>query len=133
MGLDVGDRRIGVALSDAGGVLATPFTIIDRSDEQHYIDTIIDIVNQHEVEHIIVGLPISMDGSIGAQAEKTKVFVKSLTSQTRIPVEFRDERLTTFSARRLMQEARTKKSKRKSRDDAIAAALILQGYLDEGR
>ncbi len=74
-----------------------------------------------------------MDGSIGKQAEKVKAFVQSLSGQTQVPIEFRDERLTTVSARRLMQAARTKKTKKKARDDAIAAALILQGYLDEER
>jgi putative Holliday junction resolvase len=72
-----------------------------------------------------------MNGSIGQQAEKVKTFVQSLSNRTRISIELRDERLTTVSARRLIQESRTKKSKRKIRDDAVAAALILQGYLDE--
>ncbi|MFH0768405.1 MAG: Holliday junction resolvase RuvX [Chloroflexota bacterium] len=131
LGLDIGDKRIGVALSDPGGILASPFTIIDCKDEKQDIETIINIVNQHEVEQIIVGLPRSLDGSIGRQAQKVEAFVQKLRSQTEIPLEFRDERLTTVSARRLMREASTKKSKRKVRDDAVAAALILQGYLDE--
>ncbi len=128
----MGDRRIGVALSDSTGILATPFTIIDRRDERQDIEAIINIINQHEVKQLVVGFPRSMDGSIGKQAEKVKAFVQSLSGQTQVPVEFRDERLTTVSARRLMQAARTKKTKKKARDDAIAAALILQGYLDEG-
>jgi putative Holliday junction resolvase len=81
----------------------------------------------------VVGLPRSLDGSIGKQAEKVMAFVKSLSNQTQVLIEFRDERLTTVSAKRLMQAARTKKTKRKARDDDIAAALILQGYLDETR
>lgn len=72
-----------------------------------------------------------MDGSIGRQAEKVDAFIQQLRSYTEIPVESRDERLTTVSAKRLMQAASTKKTKRKARDDAVAAALILQGYLDE--
>jgi len=73
-----------------------------------------------------------MNGSIGKQAEKVKAFTQRLCSHTEVPVVFRDERLSTVSARRLMQAVSVKKSKKKARDDAIAAALILQGYLDEG-
>ncbi len=133
LGLDIGDRRIGVALSDPEGILASPFTIIHRRDERLDIEAIIDIVNQHEVKQIVVGLPRSMDGSIGRQAEKVKSLTQKLCSHTEVPVEFRDERLTTVSAKRLMQAANTKKTKRKTKDDAIAAALILQSYLDEAR
>ena len=73
-----------------------------------------------------------MDGSLGKQAEKVKAFVQKLCSHTKVPVEFRDERLSTVSARRLMRAASVKKPRKKARDDAIAAAIILQGYLDEG-
>jgi len=72
-----------------------------------------------------------MDGSLGEQAEKVKAFIQRLCRHTEVSVEFRDERLTTVSAKRLMRDADTKKTKRKARHDAIAAALILQGYLDE--
>lgn len=79
----------------------------------------------------MVGLPRMMDGTIGRQAEKVGSFAQSLSEQTRVPIIFRDERLTTVSARRLMKDASTKKTKKPARDDAVAAALILQGYLDE--
>jgi len=121
-----------VALSDPLGLLASPFTIINRRDETTDIKAITDIISQYQVEQIIVGLPRSMDGSLGEQAGKVKDFTHKLRRHTDIPVEFRDERLTTLSARRLMQAAETKKNKRKTQDDAIAAALILQSYLDEG-
>ena len=131
LGLDIGDKWTGVALSDPGGILASPFTIIKRSDERQDIEAITSIINQHQVEQIVVGLPLSMDGSAGKQAEKVKDFIQRLCNHTEVPVEFRDERLTTVSARRLMQAANTKKKQRRARDDAVAAALILQGYLDE--
>ncbi len=111
--------------------MASPFTIIYRGDERQALEAIINIINQHQVKQIVVGLPRSMNGSIGKQAEKVQAFVQSLCHHTEVPVEFRDERLTTVSARRLMQAAHTKKTKRKAKDDAVAAALILQGYLDE--
>ena len=131
LGLDIGDKRIGVALSDLGGILASPFTIINCQDDQQDIEAILDIVRQHQVEQIIVGLPRSMDGSIGQQAEKVKAFVQELCSNTDVPIEFRDERLTTVSAKRLMQSTKRKRTKKTVRYDAAAAALILQSYLDE--
>lgn len=122
-----------MALSDPVGILATPLTIIERQDERQDIQIIVDIINQHQVKQVIVGLPRSMDGTIGEQAEKVMVFAGRLSSQTEVPVEFRDERLTTVSARRLMQAAGVRRTRKKRKDDAIAAALILQGYLEEMR
>ncbi len=121
-----------MALSDPMGILASPFTIIDYEDDRTAIEAIVAIVDRQQVKHIVVGLPLSMDGSLGKQAEKVKAFTQKLCGCTEVPVVFRDERLTTVSARRLMQAVKTKKTKKKARDDAIAAALILQAYLDEG-
>ncbi len=120
-----------MALSDPEGILASPFTIIHCSDEAANIEAIIDIVRHNQAEQIIVGLPRSMDGSLGKQAEKVKAFTQKLRRHTEVPVEFRDERLSTVSARRLMQATMSKKKQRKAQDDAIAAAIILQSYLDE--
>ena len=135
LGLDIGDKRIGVALSDPGNILASPFTIIDRKEDRQALEAIINIIKQHQVKQIVAGLPRSMDGSTGKQAEKVTAFVQKLCSLTEVPLVFRDERLTTVSAKRLMQAASTKKTRKttrgKARDDAIAAALILQSYLDE--
>lgn len=123
-----------MAISDPMGILASPLAIIDRRDDAADIEAIIDVINRQQVEQIVVGLPRSMDGSIGRQAEKVQAFVRELCDHTEVPVEFRDERLTTVSAKRLMQAVntrKTRKTKKKVRDDAIAAAIILQGYLDE--
>lgn len=128
MGLDLGEKRIGVALSDPQGILASPLIIVNCRDEKADISTIIDIVRQNQVGQIIVGLPRSMDGSIGKQAEKVKSFVQTLRNHTEVPVDFRDERLSTVSAKRLMRGVRKID---KTGHDAIAAALILQSYLDE--
>ncbi len=133
LGLDVGDKRIGVALSDPGGILASPLTVINRRDESLDIETIIDIITSREVGRVIVGLPYSLDGSLGEQAEKVKAFTQGLASRIQVPLEYRDERLTTVMAERLGQAVKSKKTKRRARHDAQAAALILQGYLDEGR
>ena len=130
LGLDVGDRRIGLALSDAEGILASPLTIIDRRDEKPAIEAIVDIIERNHVGSVIVGLPLKMDGSIGKQAEKTQAFAEELIRRIEVPVEYRDERLSTVSAKRMMRGVR---KTGKARHDAIAAALVLQGYLDEVR
>jgi putative Holliday junction resolvase len=129
LGLDIGDIRIGVALSDPLGILASPLTIINRTDEEADIEAIVDIIRQYKVGRVIAGLPISMDNSLGEQAEKARAFVRALCRHTDVPVEFRDERLSTVSAKRLVQGVR--KTDKKTRYDAMAAALVLQGYLDE--
>ena len=128
LGLDIGDKRIGVALSDPEGILASPLTILNRRDEKADIEAIIDIIRQNQIGQMIVGLPHSMDGSIGKQAEKVKAFTQELCNRVEIPVEYRDERLSTVSAKRMMQAVRKTE---KAGHDAIAAALILQSYLDE--
>ena len=129
LGLDIGDKRIGVALSDPEGILASPFTIIERSSDDADVAAIVGIVEQQQVGRILVGLPRSMDGSLGRQAEKVKEFVTELSRHAEVPVEFRDERLSTVSVKRMVQGVR--KTGKGTRYDAMAAALILQGYLDE--
>ncbi len=129
LGLDIGDVRIGVALSDPQGILASPLTIINRTAEEADIEVVVALVCQHQVGRVIVGLPLSMDGSLGKQAEKVKEFVTGLCRHTEVPVEYRDERLSTVSVKRMVREFR--KTGRGTRYDAMAAALVLQAYLDE--
>jgi putative Holliday junction resolvase len=128
LGLDIGDRRIGVAMSDPGGILASPLTIINRTDEKSDIGAILVIIDQNQVVVVVVGLPLSMNGSIGPQAVKVQDFARQLSRHTEVPIEFRDESLTTVDARRIIKMNR---KSRKTKDDAMAAALILQSYLDE--
>lgn len=132
LGLDVGDKRIGVALSDPLGMLASPLLVIERKEDAADIAAILQIVKQCKVEKIIVGLPQSMNGTIGAQAEKVKLFGEKLKKESPAPVDFRDERLSTVSAKRMIREAGARKSsKKKGEYDAAAAAIILQTFLDE--
>ena len=131
LSLDIGDRRIGVAMSDTLGILATPLTIIDRKKDELDITAIIDLVKKHDAGLILAGLPRTLNSSIGQQAEKVQSFVEKLKQQTYVPIEFRDERFTTVDAQRLMREAGTRKKKGKTHDDAAAAAVLLQAYLDE--
>jgi putative Holliday junction resolvase len=130
MGLDIGDKRIGVALSDPGGVLASPYTIIERSNEEQDVAIVIDIITRNGVGEIIVGMPRLMDGTVGQQGAKVEAFVGRLRGYTQTPIKLRDERLSTVSAKRLMQSS-GRKSRKKIRYDAAAAAVILQAYLEE--
>ncbi len=119
-----------MALSDPQGILASPLTIINRTDDEKAdIDAIVALVQQNQVGRVIVGLPLSMDGSLGKQAEKVQEFVTALCRHTEVPVEFRDERLSTVSAKRLVRGV--KKTDKGTRYDAMAAAFVLQGYLEE--
>ncbi len=130
LGLDIGDKRIGVAISDPEEILASPLATITREDDKKAIDDIIKLVDQNDVERIVVGLPYSLDGSIGGQANKVMDFAERLSQYTRASMEIWDERLSTVAVERLLREAGKKKAKKRERLDAAAAAFILQGYLD---
>ena len=130
LGLDVGDSRIGVAISDPVEIIATPLTVITRDDDNTTIDAIGHLVGQYDVKQIVVGLPYSLDGSIGRQANKVKDFVDKLSQSTSVRIELGDERLSTVAAQRLLRGAGSKKARKRSHLDAAAAAFILQGYLD---
>jgi putative Holliday junction resolvase len=129
LGLDVGDARIGLALSDPLGIIASPLTIITRKNIEADIKSIVAIAEKNDVGRIIVGLPFSMDGSLGSQADKVRTFAGEFARYTAIPLEYRDERLSTVAAKRILQEIR--KTNRETRYDAAAAALILQSYLED--
>lgn len=122
-----------MALSDPLGMIASPLTIIDRKDDSAALEAITGIIGEADVRRVIVGLPLNMDGSRGKQAGKVTEFTDKLCQHVRVPVDFRDERLSTVSARSLMRASKKfrGKTRGKERDDAIAAALILQWFLDE--
>lgn len=130
MGLDIGEKRIGVALSDPLGIMASALTVIERRTEEEAVDEVIELAHRNEVERIVIGLPRSLDGSMGRQAQAVQGFVELLKSSTGLPVITWDERLSTVAAERTLLEAGTKRDKRKKHRDAVAAAFILQGYLD---
>jgi putative Holliday junction resolvase len=130
LGLDIGDKRIGVAVCDPEHILATPLTTIMNDDSDKAMNMILDIINENDIKQIVVGLPYSLDGSMGVQAEKTKIFVEGLSGKTDAAICFCDERLSTVATQRLLRDAGRKKEKIKDRRDAAAAAYILQGYID---
>lgn len=132
MALDVGDSRIGVALSDPTEMLASPLVIIKRLNEASDIQNVVNLVNERGAGKLIVGLPLSLSGGEGQQAQKVQAFSASLRALLTIPIELVDERFSTVTAKEYMRESpKKKKGGSKQHDDAIAAAVILQGYLDE--
>ena len=130
MGLDVGEKRIGVALSDPLGIIAGALTVFERTTDDTALKQIIDLARDNEVERIVVGMPRSLDGSLGKQAQAVQSFVDLLKEHIQLPVVTWDERLSTVAAERTMLEIGMKRDKRKKRRDSLAAAFILQGYLD---
>jgi putative Holliday junction resolvase len=130
MALDIGERRIGVALSDPGQMLARGLRVITRGSRQADASLIGSLVREHEVEKIIVGHPLRLDGSAGEQARQIEAYARELQQDTGIPVLLWDESYSTERAREAMIEAGRKRKERKERLDAVAAAVILQDYMD---
>ena len=133
MGLDVGDARIGVAMSDELALLAHPAGIIERK-AGNAIGKIIEIVRREGVETVVIGLPLNMDGSEGRQAHRVRHFGRKIRAAAPdLQIEWEDERLTTVEARELRLMSGAKRSKRAEHVDHLSAALILQSYLDSGK
>jgi putative Holliday junction resolvase len=130
MGLDVGDKRIGIALSDEGGVIASPTETLYRDGLNADIDRLVEMASDAGVGEILVGMPISMDGSYGPQAQKVMKFIQALSERTQIPVVPWDERLTTVAAERVLLSGDVSRKRRRHVVDKVAAAYMLQGYLD---
>lgn len=131
MGIDYGDVRIGIALSDLLGITAQSFTVIDRTKTPDIMQMISAIVSEHDVGEIVVGWPKNMNGTLGERAQKTAVFVEELERRFSIPINLMDERLSTVGAHRLLSEGDVSSKKRKKVVDKVAAALILQAYMDK--
>ncbi|MBI2067807.1 MAG: Holliday junction resolvase RuvX [Deltaproteobacteria bacterium] len=133
LALDMGSKTIGVALSDPLGWTAQGLkTVLRRGKESDY-KTIVDLVKEWEVDEILIGLPINMNGTEGPQAEKVRAFASELGRHIEVPITFWDERLSTAGAERSLLEADLSRERRKEVIDKMAAAFILQGYLDQRR
>ena len=128
--LDIGQKTIGVAISDPLGFTAQGITTIRRKKKEEDINEIINLCKEYAVETIVVGLPKNMNGSIGFAGEKIMEFTELLKDSVECKIELWDERLTTVAAHRAMLEADLSRGKRKKIVDKIAATYILQGYLD---
>lgn len=133
LGLDVGEKRIGLAVSDELGITAQGIDTVIRRETVADLNQIIEIIKEKEISKLVVGLPKNMNGTLGPQAEKVKEFVEKLTAKCPLEIVYWDERLTTVAAQRSLLEGDVSRKKRKMAVDRIAAVLILQGYLDKTR
>ena len=130
LGIDHGERRIGAALSDALGIIASPLTVIEHTSDEGDADTVAALAREQGVGAVVVGVPISMDGSIGPQAKRAAYFARLLSGRLDMPVDTIDERLSTREAERRLAEGGRRRSRRREGVDAAAAAVLLQAYLD---
>ena len=131
MGLDLGESRIGVALSDELLLTAQGLCVINSRGIANDLDQVLQLIEQHAVTHLVLGLPRNMDGSSGPMVDKVKEFGRQLSARKpEVVLEYWDERLTTTAAQRVLVEADMSRSRRRKVVDKVAAGLILQGYMD---
>lgn len=133
MGLDVGDKTIGVAISDPLLITAQSLMTIRRESYKKDIDSLIEIINKYNIRKIVVGIPKNMNNTIGPQGEKVLDFVDKLKNKVNIDIVLEDERLTTVQAEKLLIKSDVKRKNRKKVIDKVAATYILQSYLDRTR
>ncbi|MDD3806081.1 MAG: Holliday junction resolvase RuvX [bacterium] len=133
LGLDIGDRRIGVAVSDELMLTAQPVEVIHRALLENDLESIAKLADMYDVRLVVVGMPLMLDRTVGRQAEKVQQFVEKLKKRLDIPVETIDERLSTSMAERVMIDAGVRRKKRRQHIDALAAAGILQVFIDRLR
>jgi putative Holliday junction resolvase len=133
LGLDFGVKRIGVAGCDRTGLIATGITTIERTSFDQDVLQLRELVHERQVEILVMGLPYSMDGSLGFQARQVQKFTTRLSKALKLPVEYVDERLTSFQAEQLLKSEKRSLSRHKALIDRKAAALILQQWLDARR
>ena len=132
LGLDLGTRTLGIAISDATHLVATPIKVL-RFDESEYdktIEPLREIINSEKIEKLVLGLPKNMNNTIGDRANTTLEYKKLLEDTFNLPVIMQDERLSTVAAHNYMLEADLSRKKRKAKVDGLAASIILQTYLD---
>lgn len=130
LALDVGERRIGVAVSDPSGLIAQPLLVIDRRGARADLARIAALVAEQSADRIVVGYPLTLGGTSGVQAQRVDRFVEQLRAAVPVEVVTADERLSTVAAERSLLEGGLRRARRRQVRDAVAAALILQGYLD---
>ncbi len=133
IGLDLGDKTIGVAISDVLQGVASPVETIRRKKFGVDAERLLQIVAERQAGGIVLGLPRNMDGSEGPRCQKTRAFARNLSRLTELPIGFWDERLSTVAAERALIEADTSRAKRAEKIDNVAASFILQGFLDRLR
>ena len=130
LGLDIGEKRIGVAVSDPSGRVATPLTVLDAPQALRDGREMARLVSDYEVELLVAGLPLSLDGSEGPQAARVRSAAERLAGFVSLPLEFADERLSSSAARRAMTEAGVSDRQKRGSIDMVAASIFLQSFLD---
>ena len=130
LGIDYGERRIGLALSDPLGIIAKPLKVIDRKTTPNYKSAIIEIIEEKKVIEIVIGLPVTMRGEYSNQTKTVQNFINEISGICNIPVTNIDERLSSIAAKKALHEQGVKTGHEKGRVDETAAAIILQEYLD---
>lgn len=129
LGLDLGTKTLGLAISDKMGILSSPFKVLRYNDVNELIDELIEIIKEEEVEELVLGLPKNMNNSLGFASERSLNFKKLLESKINIKIHLVDERLSTVEAEKYLISTDTKRNKRKKVIDAYAASIILDTYL----
>ena len=127
--LDVGEARVGVAVSDELGITAQGVGVVRRVGGRRDLEAIADVLRPYAPDRLVVGLPLSMSGAEGPQAARVRAFANNVATHLGLPLEFWDERLTTVAAERTLLEADVSRRRRREVIDKVAATLILQGYL----
>jgi len=133
LALDMGDRRIGIAVSDLLGITAQGLEVIDKKQTPDWLHRLDTLIQQYEVKKIVIGFPRNMDGSIGPKGEASQKVAELIRERYALPVSLWDERLSTAAAQRSLIKADMSRKKRKQVVDQVAASWILQGYLDANR
>ena len=130
LGIDWGERRMGFAVSDPQGIVATPLCTVEIENHTEALTEAARICGETEAECVVVGLPVNMDGSTGASAQKVHVFIEKLREKLDVPVEYMDERLSSALVERALISADMSRERRKKVKDKLAAQVILQSWLD---
>ena len=130
LALDLGEKKVGLAISDPLGITAQPLEVIRPAGKKQLIDHIKNVIRERGVGRLVLGLPLNMDGKAGEKARDVCAFAEELKAELGVPVCLWDERLTTMEVNRIMIRADISRKKRKKADDKLAAQLILQNYLD---
>lgn len=130
MGLDMGEKTIGIAISDAGRTIATPYKTLKRTKFSRDAEELLALAEERQIGGIVIGLPLNMDGTEGPRCQSVRQFAADLGQQTELPIAFWDERLSTVAVTRTLLEADTSRARRRQVVDKMAAGFILQGALD---
>lgn len=133
MSIDYGDVRTGIAFSDALGMLASPYTVINEKYQPKLVDKILEIIHKEKPVAIVIGLPRNMDGSYGYRCDECKGLGAAINEKIDIPIYFEDERLTTVMAHDALSSVNVRGKRRKDIVDAVSAVMILQSFLDKNK